>query len=166
MNDIARPARGRDGLWLVLAVLPVVAASALGQVATSPHLAPWYASLAMPGFAPPNWLFGPVWTLLYGLMAFAAWRILRLPAAMPGRTAALALFFAQLALNGAWPWMFFAAHSPALGLLDIVPQLLLILLTMDRFRRLDPPSAWCLAPLAAWVSFATLLNFAILRLNG
>src|SRR5664279_4779718 len=81
----------------------VVAASLLGQLATFPNLAPWYASLVKPSFNPPNWLFGPVWTALYLLMAFAAWRIMRLPPS-PARRNALILFFAQLALNVAWSW--------------------------------------------------------------
>jgi tryptophan-rich sensory protein len=113
------------GPWrsVALAVLPVVAALILGQVATFPNLAPWYLGLAKPGFNPPNWLFGPAWTLLYTLMALAALRILRLPPDTPGRGAALAAFFMQLVLNAAWSWLFFGLHSPFAGLLDIVPQM-------------------------------------------
>lgn len=155
-------------LWasLALAVLPVVAVLLLGQLATVPNLDPWYNSLAKPAFNPPNWIIGPVWTVLYALMAFAAWRILRLPAATPGRTAALAVFFGQLALNGLWSWLFFGLHSPGAGLIDIIPQELLILVAIDRFRRLDTLAALSLVPLAAWIAFAALLNFEIWRLNG
>ncbi|MGU3493464.1 TspO/MBR family protein [Xanthobacteraceae bacterium A53D] len=161
------PILSRAGLRdLALALLPVAAASALGQLATMPNLAPWYASLVKPSFNPPNWLFGPVWTALYLMMAFAVWRILRLPAGTPGRGTALGLFFAQLALNLAWSWMFFYLHSPLLGLVNIVPQWLLILATIVAFRRLDPLAGWVLVPLAAWVAFATVLNFALWRLNG
>lgn len=151
---------------LSLAILPVVAASMLGQVATFPNLAPWYAGLAKPAFNPPDWIFGPVWTVLFVLMAYAAWRILSLPAGTPGRAAALALFFVQLAVNAAWSWMFFHLHSPLLGLANIVPQWLLILASIAAFRRVDRPAAWCLVPLAAWVAFASVLNFSIWRLNG
>lgn len=150
----------------ILAVGAVLAAGALGQVATFPNLAPWYASLHKPPFNPPNWVFGPAWTTLYVLMAFAAWRILRLPAATPGRTAALWGFFIQLALNALWSWLFFGGHNPLFGLADIIPQLAVILWTIARFHRLDRLASWCLVPLAAWVSFATVLNFAIWRLNG
>jgi benzodiazapine receptor len=151
-----------------LAALPlaaVVAASALGQVATFPNLAPWFAGLIKPGFNPPNWLFGPVWTTLYALMAFAAWRILRLSPS-PARRSALILFWTQLALNAAWSWLFFAAHSPLLGLVDIVPQLLVIIATMVTFGRLDRLAGWCLLPLAAWVAYAGGLNAAIWWLNA
>ena len=109
--------------------------------------------------------FGPVWTTLYLMMAFAVWRILRLPEASAERRWALGLFIAQLALNAAWSWMFFAANNPLLGLINIVPQILVILATIVAFYRLDRIAGWCLVPLAAWVSFATVLNFAIWKLN-
>ena len=150
----------------VLAVVAVGAASVAGQIATYPNLAPWYAGLVKPSFNPPNWIFGPVWTILYVLMAFAVWRILRLPPASPARRIALTLFFVQLVLNAAWSWMFFGANSPLLGLINIVPQLLVVIATVVAFHRLDKVAAWCLVPLAAWVAFASVLNIAIWRLNG
>lgn len=151
---------------VLIAVLPVAAASVLGQIATYPNIATWYAGLAKPPFNPPDWVFAPVWTALYGLMAYSAWRLLRVPTGTPGRAAALTLFFAQLTLNALWSWLFFALHSPLAGLLNIVPQCLLILATIDRARRLDRVPALCLVPLAVWVTFATALNFEIWRLNG
>ncbi|WP_043879300.1 TspO/MBR family protein [Azorhizobium caulinodans] len=151
---------------VALAVLPVVAASVLGQIATFPNLAPWYAGLVKPAFNPPNWIFGPVWTTLYVLMAYAAWRILRLPEATPGRSTALTLFFLQLVLNAAWSWMFFYLHSPLLGVLNIGPQWLVILATIGAFWRLDRLAGACLVPLAAWVGFASVLNFTLWQLNG
>ena len=90
--------------------------------------------------------FAPVWTTLFVLMAFSVWRILRLPRTSARRTA-LALFFIQLALNAAWSWMFFAADSPALGMVNIVPQWLIIIATIVAFYRLDKIAAWCLFPL-------------------
>lgn len=152
--------------FALLVVLAVGAAAVLGQAATTPNLDPWFAGLQKPSFNPPRWLFAPVWTTLYVLMAWAAWRILRLPAGTPGRAAAVALFFAQLVLNGAWSWMFFAARNPLLGLINIVPQALLVLATVVAFRRLDATAGWLLVPLAAWVGFATVLNFSIWRLNA
>ena len=149
-----------------LAVLPVAAASILGQVATTPNLEPWYRELSKPAFTPPSGLFAPMWTTLYVMMAYAVFRVLRLPAGTPGRGAALAAFYAQLALNAAWSWMFFAAHNPLAGLLNIVPQWLLILLAIDRFRRVDRLAAGLLVPLACWVAYAGALNFEIWRLNG
>lgn len=149
-----------------IAILPVVAASLLGQWATYPNLAPWYAGLAKPWFNPPNWIFAPVWTSLYLLMAYSVWRILKAPGNDADRRTALMLFFVQLALNALWSWLFFGLNNPLAGLMNIVPQLLVILATIDRFRRLDRSAALCLAPLAAWVAFAAVLNFEIWRLNG
>ena len=158
--------RTRDIGLAAVALGAVAATSLLGQFATYPNIATWYAGLAKPPFNPPNWIFAPVWTTLYVLMAFALWRILRLPSDRQGRRAALAAFFGQLVLNAAWSWMFFAAHSPVLGLINIVPQLAVIAATIMAFGRIDRIAAWCLVPLAAWVAFATLLNFSIWRLNG
>ncbi|MFA6266129.1 MAG: TspO/MBR family protein [Pseudolabrys sp.] len=155
----------RHNLSIAIApVMIVVAALALGQAATFPNLAPWYAGLVKPSFNPPNWIFGPVWTSLYALMAFAAYRILKLPAS-PERQRAITLFGLQLLFNAAWSWMFFAAHSPLLGLINIVPQLGLVIATVIAFYRLDRVAAACMAPLALWVGFAALLNAAIFILN-
>jgi translocator protein len=156
----------REVGFAALALLPVAGASIIGQIATYPNLAPWYSALSKPVFTPPGWVFAPVWTALYALMALAVWRILRLPRSTPGRGTALLIFFVQLAFNAAWSWMFFAARNPLLGLINIVPQFVVILATIVAFHRLDRTAAWCLAPLAAWVAFASVLNFAIWRLNG
>jgi tryptophan-rich sensory protein len=155
----------RDVSVAALPLAAVVAASALGQLATLPNLTPWYASLIKPSFNPPNWIFGPVWTTLYALMAFAAWRILR-QSPSPARRFALMLFFIQLALNTAWSWMFFAAHSPLLGLINIVPQFAFVVATAIAFARLDRLAGICLAPLVLWVGYAVALNGAIYWLNG
>jgi benzodiazapine receptor len=161
--DQADNTTARRALLIALAILPVAAALGLGQLATFPNL-PWHATLIKPSFNPPNWVFGPVWTTLYALMAFAAWRILRLPPS-PARRTALILFYAQLVLNMAWSWMFFAAHSPLLGLINVVPQFLLIVATINAFRPLDRTATWALVPLAAWVAFASALNYSIWSLN-
>jgi benzodiazapine receptor len=152
-----------NGKRFGLSVLPVVAAVLLGQVATFPNLAPWYAGLAKPSFNPPNWIFGPVWFALYALMAVAVWRIIGTSA--PQKRAALILFFVQLAFNAAWSWLFFGLHAPLLGLCDIVPQWLLVVATMLVFWRIDRLAGLCLLPLTFWVAFASLLNFEIWRLN-
>ncbi|WP_244919948.1 TspO/MBR family protein [Rhizobium grahamii] len=151
---------------LAIAVMPVILASVAGQIATFPNIEGWYAALNKPWFNPPTWLFGPTWTALYILMALAAWRLLRLPRHTFGRGSALALFFAQLALNALWSGLFFALHNPLAGLVNIVLQLLLIALTIKRARHVDNVAAVCLIPLAVWVAFATILNFEMWRLNG
>lgn len=151
------------GKRVAISVLSVVAAILLGQAATYPNLAGWYAQLAKPSFNPPNWLFGPVWFALYALMAVAVWRVLGTDAHQ--KRPALILFFVQLAFNIAWSWMFFDLHDPLLGLCNIVPQELLVVSTMLVFWRIDRLAGLCLLPLSCWVGFAALLNFEIWRLN-
>mgnify|MGYP003390144296 CR=1 FL=1 len=152
-------------LHLGLAVLPVLAASALGQIATMPNLTPWYASLVKPSFNPPNWVFGPVWTILYVLMAYAFYRILRAPGGAPRRTT-ITVFLVQLALNAAWSWAFFGFRSPLAGMLVILPLLTSIVIAIRSFSPVDRTAALLLYPYAAWVSFATLLTISIWWLNG
>jgi tryptophan-rich sensory protein len=149
-----------------VAVLPVVAASLIGQYATYPNLAPWYASLAKPAFNPPNWVFAPVWTILYALMAYSVWRILKADCPSQEKHSALVLFFSQLILNAVWSILFFGFQNPLAGLLNIIPQWILIVAALLRFRRIDPVAALCLIPLALWVAFAAALNFEIWRLNS
>ena len=148
-----------------LAILPVAAASALGSLATLPSIPTWYATLAKPPLTPPNGVFGPVWTLLYALMAIAAWRILSRPADVPARKAAVFWFFIQLVLNAAWSCAFFGLHSPALGLVVILGLVLAIGVTIRRFLQVDRLAAWLLAPYLAWVLFAAYLNLGVWRLN-
>ena len=151
----------RDLRLAVVAIIAVATASAIGQLASYSNLAPWYAGLTKPSFNPPNWVFAPVWTTLYVMMAIAVWRILRSPDASAARRLALTLFLIQLVLNAAWSWMFFGANNPLLGVINIIPQFLVILATVVEFYRLDRMAAWCLVPLAVWVAFAGVLNVAI-----
>jgi tryptophan-rich sensory protein len=155
----------RSFLSALQAAVLVAAASSLGELATVPNLTPWYSGLTKPSFDPPSAIFGPVWTALYILMAFAFWRIFRLPAKIPGRGLAIVLFLLQLALNVLWSLLFFAAHSPLMGMIEIVPQLLLIVATIIAFWPIDRLAASCLVPLAVWVSFAAALNVEVWRLN-
>ncbi|MCI4677718.1 tryptophan-rich sensory protein [Rhodoblastus acidophilus] len=149
----------------VIAVGLVFFDSLLGQLATIPNITPWYEGLAKPSFTPPNAVFGPVWTLLYALMALAFWRILIQPK-QKARSLAIGVFLAQLALNVIWSYAFFAAHSPLLGLIDIIPQEILVVATTILFWRLDRLAGLCLLPLALWVGYAAVLNLAVWRLNG
>ncbi len=160
-------ASGRRNPFLLamLAAAPVVAAAVLGNTATAPNIEGWYAGLAKPALNPPNWAFGPVWTVLYILMAYAFLRILRLPIHREGRTEAIIAFLAQIALNGAWSFVFFAAHSPISGLIVILALEAAILVTIVLFMRLDRIASYCLWPYAAWVAFAIYLNASIWLLN-
>jgi benzodiazapine receptor len=155
---------------LCLAVLPVVAAGAIGSWATLPNIPTWYAGLAKPPLTPPNAVFGPAWTLLYALMALAFWRVLGRPDACSGEPrlarAPVAVFLGQLALNALWSLVFFGAHSPGAALAVIAALIGAIAATMWLFGRVDRAAAWLLAPYLAWVLFATYLNAGILWLNG
>lgn len=150
---------------LLVAVLPVVAASLIGSAVTVPQIGGWYASLIKPSFNPPNWIFGPVWTLLYAMMAYAVFRILRLPVGIPGRKRALTLYHLQLVLNLLWSCAFFGMQDPLAGLMVILPLWLAIAATIASFRSLDRVASLPLWPYLAWVSFATLLNASIWLLN-
>lgn len=139
----------------------VAVAAALGAFA-SRDAARFYMHLSLPAWAPPGWLFGPVWTFLYLLMAVSAWRVSRSPGT---HTGALMLFGAQLVANALWSWLFFAAHLGGAAFADIVLLDLLVIATIARFARVDAPAAWLLAPYLAWIAFATLLNWSVWRGN-
>ena len=124
----------------------------------------WYASLAKPSWNPPSWIFGPVWTLLYLLMAIAAWLVWR-AAGFSGAGPALGCYLLQLALNAAWSWLFFGRHTLSGALVDIVALWVAIVLTALLFRRHSPAAAALFLPYIAWVTFAAGLNWALFRLN-
>jgi tryptophan-rich sensory protein len=158
----ARPAP--RPLAALLALAPVVLAAALGAAATTPNLAGWYGGLVKPALNPPNWVFGPVWTALYLLIAGSFYRILRSkPSA--ARRRAIFIFLFQMALNCAWCFAFFSARDPMLGLTVIVAMEAAIIATVVLFQRIDKMAARLLWPYAAWVAFAAYLNAAIWRLN-
>lgn len=155
-------------MWLavLIAILPVVAASLIGSAVTVPQIPGWYAGLIKPPFNPPNWLFAPVWTTLFALMGLAAFRVWRLPNGTPGKAKALLAYHIQLALNMLWSCVFFGLNSPIGGLLVIVLLLVAMIWTMRCFAALgDRLSAALFVPYLAWVSFASLLNASIWWLN-
>jgi len=123
---------------------------------------PWYEALRKPPLNPPNWVFGPVWTLLYVAIAVAAWRVWQ---AQPGPSAALGLWATQLALNAAWSYLFFGLERPGLALFDIAALLALLVFTTVSFRAVDPAAGWLFVPYVAWVSFAAYLNAGLWWLN-
>lgn len=121
----------------------------------------WYAGLAKPSFNPPAWLFGPVWTVLYVLIAIAGWRVWQ-----RDRTGwPMKLWWAQMALNFLWTPVFFGAHQLGLALVVILLMLAAILAFIAAAWRLDRGAAWLFVPYAAWVAFASLLNGSIWMLN-
>lgn len=137
--------------------------AALGAIA-SVRAATFYMQLARPEWAPPPWVFGPVWTALYLMMAIAAWLVWRRSGFNAARTA-LSLFIAQLAANALWSWLFFAWHLGAAAFADIVVLWLLIVATLLSFWRHSKSAAVLLVPYLLWVSFAMGLNFSVWHLN-
>lgn len=152
--------------WLVLLLFIGVtfAAAGIGGTATASSVGTWYPTLVKPTWNPPSWIFGPVWSTLYLLMAVAAWRVWR-HLEHPQRRVALTLFFVQLALNALWSVLFFGLRSPGLALVEVVLLLGTIAATGLKFWRIDRVAGLLWLPYVAWVSFATLLNATIWWLN-
>ena len=146
--------------WLGIAFV----AAAIGAFA-SVEARSFYQQLVRPDWAPPGWLFGPVWTVLYFLMGISAWLVWRAHG-FRNAAGALSLFLSQLAANALWSWLFFASRQGGLALLEIVVLWLLIVATVFAFWRLGRKlAAVLLLPYVAWVSFAALLTLSIWRLN-
>jgi tryptophan-rich sensory protein len=145
--------------WLVVSF----AASAVGAVA-SIQAKSFYSQLAQPEWAPPPWVFGPVWTVLYALMGIAAWLVWRSRGFRANRQA-LTLFLLQLAFNALWSWLFFAWHLGIMALADVLVLWILIVATLVSFWRVRPLAGALLIPYLLWVSFASALNFSLWQLN-
>ncbi|MFD3513001.1 TspO/MBR family protein [Streptomyces sp. NPDC058657] len=156
----ARRAAGIPGLLGLLAVCFAVAG--LGALASA-DAGTVYQSLDRPSWAPPGWLFGPVWTVLYATIAVAAWLVLRRPKGSP-RTA-MAWWAVQLALNLAWTPLFFAAGEYGFAFLDICLLLAALAVTVVAFARHRRSAALLLVPYAAWVTFAAALNLSVWLAN-
>lgn len=149
--------------WLVLAgflALCLCVGSAAGLV-TGPAVAEWYPTLVKPSWRPPNWLFAPAWTVLYIMMAVAAWLVWK----TGNSKNALMIWGGQLLLNFAWSFMFFGARSPGLGLINIIALWLAIAATIFAFSLKSRLAAFLMVPYLCWVSFALALNASIFMLN-
>lgn len=150
-----------NGIALIVSVVLVSLAAGFGA-----QFGPgtWYRELVKPSFNPPDWVFGPVWTLLYLMMAVAAWLVWR----KRGETAValpLAAYGAQMLLNALWSWLFFGLHRMGLAFTEILLLDAMIVLCIVLFWRVSRPAALMLVPYCAWVSFAAVLNFTLWRLN-
>lgn len=139
------------------------AAAALGAWASA-SAASFYAGLTLPAWAPPASVFGPVWTLLYAMMAVAAWLVWR-ERGWRGARPALALYLVQLAVNALWSWLFFGWKLGALAFADILVLIVLACATIIAFLRIQRGAAMLLLPYLAWISFASALNFVVWRAN-
>lgn len=145
--------------WLLFSF----SAAAVGGVASADAGA-FYAELVRPRWAPPGWVFGPVWSVLYATIGVSGWLVWR-ERGFREAPAAFGLFTAQLAANALWTWLFFAWRQGGSALADIIVLWVLILGTIFAFRRIRPAAALLLVPYLAWVSYAGLLNLALWRLN-
>jgi benzodiazapine receptor len=159
-DDDPKRARRRPLLIFLIVTLAVGAASSLF---TEPSIPTWYAGLRHPAFAPPNWVFAPVWTTLYVLMAVAAWRAWRQAGT---RSLEMGAYAAQLLFNFVWSGIFFGAHQIGLALADIGVLLLLILATTILFWRRDRVAGLLMLPYLGWTGFAAALNQAFWALNA
>lgn len=137
-----------------------------GSLVTTPSIPTWYSYLNKPSFNPPNWLFAPVWTILFFLMALSFYLIWSKKVKNKKlKEEAIICFLIQLVLNFLWSLSFFAFHSPAVAFGIIIALWGLILLTILKFKKISKIAAWFLIPYLLWVSFASLLNFSVVLLN-
>ena len=125
----------------------------------------WYATLQKPSWNPPGWIFGPVWTALYAMMAVAAWLVWK-RGGFPAQRKALGLFLGQLALNALWTPLFFGLHLPGPAFAEILLLWLAIAATLTVFRSVNRTAFWLLVPYLAWVTFAAVLNGTLWRMNS
>ena len=148
-------------LMLLASIALVSAAASVGGIF---GVGDWYRALVKPSFNPPNWIFGPVWSALYLAMAVASWLIWMKRGTHPVRLP-LGLYAAQLVLNAAWTAIFFGAHRMGLAFAEIAVLDLLILACAVTFWPVSRTASLLMVPYFAWVSFASLLNFSLWRLN-
>jgi tryptophan-rich sensory protein len=159
-----RPSVKAPWLAAVVIFLATFAVAGLGGWATSASVGTWYQTISKPSWTPPDWIFGPVWTALYALMALAAFLVWR-TGDWPTIPLPLCLYAVQLALNLAWSLIFFGLRSPGLAAIEIIVLWVAIGATLMSFWRRSRLAGLMLAPYWAWVTFAAVLNIAIWRLN-
>lgn len=150
-------------LKLLLCVGLCIGVGILGSFFTIPAIPTWYAALNKPFFSPPNWIFGPVWTVLYILMGVSLYLVLI--SKSKTKQKAINLFFLQLGLNALWSIIFFGMKNPALALINILLLWIVIFLTIKTFSPISRLASNLLIPYIFWVSFASLLNLMIVILN-
>jgi tryptophan-rich sensory protein len=155
------PKRAARRPLLIFILLTLVVGSG-ASIFTEPSIPTWYAHLVHPAFAPPNWVFAPVWTTLYVLMAVAAWRVWRITGT---RSKEMAAYGVQLALNFAWSAIFFAAHQIGLAMIEIGVLVVAILVTALLFARRDALAGLLFLPYLGWTGFAAVLTHAFWLLN-
>ncbi len=164
IHDNARRNPAWQALALGLFYLACFLAAGLGSLFTMVSLGSWYTALVKPSWNPPSWVFGPVWTVLYAMMAVAGWLVWRKGG--PASWLALRWFAVQLVLNVGWSAVFFGLQMPGLAFVEIVILWVAIAATLKTFWQASRPAGILLVPYLLWVIFAAVLNFAIWRLNA
>lgn len=155
----------KDYFLLIISIAISLSAGLIGSIFTLTGPDSWYAALNKPFFNPPNWLFGPVWTILFILMGIALFLVWRQGWRQDNVRKALKLFFIQLGFNIVWSYFFFSLENPRLAFLEIIALWLAIVATMIAFYSVERRAAWLLWPYLAWVSFAAFLNYSIWIIN-
>lgn len=148
-----------------IAVFICLAIGILSSIATQSGMSSWYPALVKPDFTPPQWVFGPVWIVLYILMGIAAGIVWSHGFYHKWVKVALYHFGFQLIINAAWSILFFGLRSPLLALLDITALFILVLFTIKWFKVVNNTAAYLLIPYAIWIAFAAFLNYSIWQLN-
>jgi benzodiazapine receptor len=153
-------------LKLIFSILICQAAGIIGSFFTTSSISSWYSTINKPSFNPPNWIFGPVWISLYIMMGISLYLVWQ-KSGLQGISIKKAIIFfgIQLALNSLWSIIFFGAHSPMAAFFEIIVLWVFILLTLLEFQKISSPAGWLLVPYLLWVTFASILNFSIWRLN-
>lgn len=155
----------KDITKLIVSIAVCEAAGIIGSIFTVSSIPNWYASLAKPDLAPPNWVFGPVWTTLYLLMGISLYLIWKHGWENKNVKIAVYVFSVQLVLNILWSVLFFGFQNPLLGMIGIILLWIAIAVNIYFFYKVDKNSAYLLVPYIVWVSIASYLNYAILVLN-
>lgn len=155
----------KDIFKLVASIVICEFAGIIGSVFTVPSISAWYINLTKPEFAPPNWVFAPVWTILFALMGISFFLIWRQDVNRKDVKIALGIFAGQLVLNILWSIIFFGLRNPFGAFIEIVFLWLAIIATILSFVKISKFAAWLLLPYLLWVSFAAYLNFSIWNLN-
>jgi len=150
---------------LFISILIPLLIGAVSAYFTTSGVNGWYANANKPWFNPPNWIFAPVWTTLYVLMGIALFLVWRSDAVAGIKQTAIALFAVQLTLNFFWSIIFFKLQQPGWAFAEIILMWVMILLTIFWFGKISATAAWLLVPYICWVSFASVLNYSIWRLN-
>lgn len=155
----------KNWIKLVVSLALPLSVGGFAGLFTQPEIDGWYKTIQKPEWQPPNGLFGPVWTTLYAMMGFAFYLVWKSTAPVAAKRPAIALYLIQLVFNFFWSFIFFRQHQIGWALVDILVLWVFILLTIFAFARISKAAAWLLVPYISWVSFATLLNYAIYTLN-